>query len=248
MFKYILIVVLVFGCPAHVDAQALRADALEKSFGEMRPLERRDITFTLFNDAGDTLHLDAPRASCGCTATMLDNSVLAPGDSATVSVEFHAAPGMIGSINKSVSMYGRIGPSHSRLAVLRIHAEIVADLRHEPGTLRFSATIGDTVRLEASLISNTDTPVRLENISAALTAYVDTTAGNTYHVDRIQARAFTDLRIELARDVVEAGDSTRLLITLYPREKGQINGSIQVPLRDTTLRIPVIGAVLRQRE
>lgn len=248
MIRYILTVILVVGLSSHAGAQVLRADAMEKSFGEMRPLDRSSLTFTLYNEAGDTLHLDAPRPSCGCTASMLDRSVLAPGDSATVSVEFHAAPGMIGSINKSVSMYGRVGASHARLAVLRVHAEIVADLKYDPGTLRFSAVIGDTIRLEVTLRSNTDLPVRLENITAALTAYIDTTEGNTYHVDRIEARAFSDLRIDPASDVIEPGDSTRLFVTLYPKEKGQINGSIQVPLRDTMLRIPVIGAVLRQRE
>lgn len=248
MIRFILAALLLFGLSSHASAQVLRVDAMEKSFGEMRPLDRQHLTFVVYNEASDTLHLDAPRPSCGCTASMLDRSILAPGDSATVSVEFHATPGMIGSVNKSVSMYGRVGLSHGRLAVLRVHAEIVTELKYEPGALRFSAVAGDTVRLDVTLRSNTDHPVRLENITAALTAYVDTTEGNTYHVDRIEAQAFSDLRIDLAHDVVEVGDSTRLLITLYPKEKGQINGSIQVPLRDTVLRIPVIGAVLRQRE
>lgn len=248
MLRYILAALLSLALFPPATAQVLRADAEEKSLGEMRPLDRRELTFVLHNIAGDTVRLDAPRPSCGCTASMLDRSVLGPGDSAAVSVAFTATPGMLGNVNKSVSIYGHVGGSQSRLMVLRIRGEIVADLRPEPGALRFSAVIGDTVRLEAVLRSNSDLPVRIENVTAAITAYVDTSEGNTYHVDRIQAHPFTDFRINLGRDVVEPGDSTRLMIILHPHAKGQINGNIEIPLRNTVLRIPVIGAVLRQRE
>lgn len=230
------------------SAQGLRVDAEEKSFGAMRPLERRSLAFTLFNDGPDTLHLGAPRPSCGCTATMLDRPVLAPGDSAHVSVEFHAAPGMNGTVAKSVSMYGSFGTEERRLAVLRVRAEIETDLTVEPTALRFEAVIGDTVRLAVLLRSNSERTVRLGQPTAAVTAYVDTSVGNMYHVERIQARPFTAITLETERDAIEPGETARLLVTLVPTEKGQINGSLQLPLPDTVIRIPLIGAVLRQRE
>jgi hypothetical protein len=230
------------------QAQPLRVDALDKTFGEMRPLEQRSLTFELTNIASDTIFLGAPKPSCGCTASVLDNSVLAPGASTQVSVRFHAAPGMNGSINKSVTLGGRVGGMEVQLAVLHVHAEIVADVKFEPGMLRFSSVIGDTVILEATLLSNTDKAVKLENITAVITAYVDTSEGNIYHVESVQSRPFTDFTLVLNSEMLEAGDSLRLMLTLYPREKGQINGTIRIPLSDTELRIPVVGAVLRQRE
>jgi hypothetical protein len=249
-FMFHMLLCLLLATP--VPAQFLRADAEEKSFGEMRPQDRRTLAFTLYNIATDTIHLGEPKPSCGCTATMLDRSVLGPGDSARISVEFHAAPGMTGSLGKSVSIYGNVkghsAVSPQRLMVLRVRAEIATDVKHEPGTLRFSAVAGDTVTLEILLRSNSSRPVRLGGVTPAITAYVDTTEGNTYRVDRVQAREFTDLAFELKSDMLEPGDSTRLIVTLYPREKGQINGSVNVALPDAVLRIPLIGAVLRQRE
>ncbi|MBE0645690.1 MAG: DUF1573 domain-containing protein [Bacteroidetes bacterium] len=231
-----------------VPAQHLRVDATEKSFSEMRPLEQRSVTFVLYNIASDTIFLGQPKPSCGCTATVLDKSTLPPGDSTLLSVEFRAAPGMNGTINKSVTLYGRFAGVDEKLAVLRVHAEIAADLKFEPGILRFASFIGDVVVVRVTLMSNTDTAVTLSNITADMTAYVDTSAGNIYHVEKVQTRPFTKFSIALDRDVIEAGDSARLTLTLYPQEKGQLNGTIRIPLSDTELRIPVVGAVLRQRE
>jgi hypothetical protein len=228
--------------------QLLQVDAPEKSLGEMRPLDRRAVTFTLLNAADDSIFLGEPKPSCGCTATMLDRSTLAPGDSARLSVQFHASPGMVGPVNKSVTLYGRIRGVEQKFAVLRIHGEIVGDVKFEPGVLRFTAVIGDTVLLEALLRSNTDAAVSLENMSAAITAYVDTTAGNIYHVETVQARPFTAFTLSPQSAILEEGDSLKVVLVLHPQEKGQVNGTIRIPLKDTELRIPVVGVVMRQRE
>lgn len=248
MRKLSFIAFFLIFLPILSQAQPLRVDAMDKSFGEMRPLDRRSLTFLLTNTVSDTLFLGEPKPSCGCTASMLDRSVLAPGDSARLSVSFHAAPGMIGSINKSVTLNGRVSGMDVKLAVLHVHAEIVADVKFTPGMLRFSAVIGDTVLLEAVLLSNTDKAVKLENLTAAITAYIDTTDGNIYHVEQVQAHPFTAFSISLDAEMLEAGDSARLTLTLIPQEKGQLNGTIRIPLSDTELRIPIAGAVLRQRE
>ncbi len=247
--RKISLVAVVFVVLAVISqAQPLHVDALEKSFGEMRPLDRRTVTFVLTNTALDTLFLGQPKPSCGCTATVLDRSALAPGDSTQLSVSFHAAPGMNGSISKTVSLSGRISGMDVKLAVLHVRAEIIADVKFTPGMLRFSAVIGDTVVLEAMLASNTDKAVKLQNITAVITAYVDTTEGNIYHVEQVQSRSFTAYSLSLDSEMLEAWDSTRLTLILVPQQKGQLNGTIRIPLSDTELRIPVVGAVLRQRE
>ncbi|MFA6232809.1 MAG: DUF1573 domain-containing protein [Bacteroidota bacterium] len=248
MQKLPITAILLLLLAGALPAQHLRVDALEKEFGEMRPLDQRTLTFVLTNIATDTIFLGKPKPSCGCTATVLDKSVLSPGDSTQLSVQFHAAPGMNGTVNKSVTLNGRVGGMDVRLAVVRVRAEIVADVRFEPGILRFSAFIGDTVKLEAILHSNTNKPVKIENISAAITAYVDTTEGNKYRIEQVESRPFTAFTLTPETGLLEAGDSTRLTMILYPQEKGQINGSIRIPLSDTELRIPVVGVVLRQRE
>lgn len=230
-----------------LSAQQLRMDAEEKSFGQIRPLERSTLTFTVYNDGPVTAELGDPRPSCGCTATMLSNHTLEPGDSAAVEVRFYAAPGMMGQIAKSVSMDQRTQAGTKTFAVLRIKGMVVGDVLYSPGMLRFSSVIGDTVRLQLTLTSNTDKPVRLHGITAAMQAYVDTTAGNRYHVEQVQSRPFTDFHLHLASEQLLPEDSTHLFLQLRPREKGQINGTIRIPIPDGELRVPIGGVVLRTR-
>ncbi|MBR9977478.1 MAG: DUF1573 domain-containing protein [Bacteroidetes bacterium] len=229
-------------------AQPLRVDALEKDFGEIGPFDQREMLFTLYNASDELIQLGMPRATCGCTATMLDNSTLHPGDSTQLSVIFRAAPGMVGKQRKSVVIYGRVGQEEQQLAVLRVHVEIATDVKYEPEMLRFSAVAGDTVTLHATLRSNTDTAVPLEHPSVIITAYVDSTEGNVYNIGHVAAQPFHDFSLELESRLLGAGETTRLTLTLYPRDKGQLNGTVRIPLTDTELRIPVVGTVIPRAE
>lgn len=240
---YILTVILLT-----VTAQAqLRFDAMEKDFGDLRPLERRSLEFRVYNDGASRVHIAEPRPSCGCTATLLEQSALDPGDSTVIEVRFHASPGMTGTMTKSIGIGVLEGGAERSVATLRIHARVVGDVVYEPGMLRFESVIGDTVRLRVTLRSNSGKTVRLENISAAMLAYVDTSAGNAYQVENVQTRPFTAFRLLLEDDVLHAGDSTELTLLMIPEEKGQINGSIRIPIPNSELRVPVSGVVLRTR-
>jgi hypothetical protein len=225
----------------------LRFDAMEKDFGDLRPLERRSLEFRVYNDGTASVHIAKPRPSCGCTATLLEQSELAPGDSTVIEVRFHASPGMTGTMTKTIGIAVHEDGTERSVATLRIHARVVGDVVYEPGMLRFESVIGDTVRLVLTLRSNTGKTVRLENISAAMLAYVDTSAGNVYRVENIQTRPFTGFRLSLADELLHAGDSTELTLVMIPEQKGQINGSIRIPIPNSELRVPVSGVVLRTR-
>ena len=228
-------------------AAQLRFDAVEKDFGDLRPLEQRSIEFTAYNDGSETIHIAEPRPSCGCTATILAQSILEPGDSTVIGVRFHAGPGMIGPMSKTIAVGVLENGSERSVATLRIKVRIIGDVVYEPGMLRFTSVIGDTIRLVLTLKSNTTKTVLLENVSAAMLAYVDTSAGNAYVVENVQTRPFTDFKIQLDDAEIHAGDSTELILVLIPTEKGQINGSIRIPIPNSELRVPVSGVVLRTR-
>jgi len=103
------------------------------------------------------------------------------------------------------------------------------------------------VRLELTLKSNSDRTVHIENFSAALLAYVDTTEGNTYNVDAVQTRPFTNFDLRVTDQEIPPGDSTTVILTARPLAKGQINGTLRIPIPDGELRVPVVGVVLRAR-
>jgi hypothetical protein len=246
--RYPHISILLFALlAAPLFAQQVRLDATEKSFGDMRPLENRSLSFTVYNDGPGVAHLAQPRPSCGCTATILSNAELAPGDSAQIEVRFNAAPGMIGSIDKTIALSLHEDGGQRQIATLRIHARVVGDVIYHPGLLHFASAIGDTVVLQLTLLSNSVKPVKIENISVSILAYVDTTEGNKYHVEQVQAWPFTNFDMRLETSELLPDDSTRLYLTLRPTEKGQINGAIRIPIPDGELRVPVNGVVLRTR-
>ena len=225
----------------------LRFDATEKDFGDMRPMQSRSLEFRVYNDGHRQVRLAEPRPSCGCTATLLEDAVLEPGDSTVIGVRFSASPGMMGSANKTIAINVIENGEEKHAATLRITARVVGDVIYEPGLQRFSAVVGDTVRLPLTLKSNAARTVTLDNISASLLAYVDTSAGNTYDVQHVQTRPFTAFTLSLASETLPPGDSTELTLVLLPGEKGQINGSIRISLPNAELRVPVTGVVLRTR-
>lgn len=246
--KALLILGITFLCGTAASySQEVRFDALEKDLGDIRPLTSASTEFIVYNERGDTLLLSQPKPSCGCTASVLDRTDIPPGDSAVIEVRFSASPGMMGQMSKTIAVRERTEHGLHDLAKLRIKVRIVGDVVYEPGMLRFESVIGDTVRLELKLISNTRKTVHITNLSASLLAYIDTSAGNKYRVENVQTRPFTDFDLSIASEEIAPGDTTLVYLTLHPDSKGQINGSIRIPIPDGELRIPVAGVVLRAR-
>ncbi|MBN1448777.1 MAG: DUF1573 domain-containing protein [Bacteroidetes bacterium] len=238
--------VLLFAA-ASLCAQQARFDATEKDLGEIPPLSSARTEFVLYNGGAEVLHLMDPKPSCGCTATLLSNSELAPGDSAVIGVRFSAAPGMMGPMSKTIAIRAQQQGGEVHLATLRINVNIVGSVRYEPGMLRFDAVVGDTVRLALRLYAKGDASIPLRDVSAALLAYIDTTEGNKYHVDVVQTKPFTAFDFHIPASEIAPGDSTEIFLTLRPEHKGQINGSLRIPIPDGELRVPVVGVVLRTR-
>ncbi len=245
--KYLSIVILIVLVASPLAAQQVRFDALEKDLGDIKPLGSASAEYVVYNDGPGTLLLADPKPSCGCTATILDRHELAPGDSAVIGVRFHAAPGMMGPMSKTIAVRARENGGERHIGTLRVRVRIVGSVIYEPGMLRFECVIGDTATLELTLKSRSDHPARIENLSASLLAYVDTTEGNTYHAETVQTRPFTDFDLRILEQEIPPGDSTTVILTVRPLAKGQINGSLRIPIPDGELRVPVVGVVLRTR-
>lgn len=245
--KFVPLLILLPLLALPLAGQQVRFDALEKDLGDIKPLSSASAEYIVYNDGPGTLLLADPKPSCGCTATILDRHELAAGDSAVIGVRFQAAPGMMGPMSKTISINAREDGGERYLGTLRVNVRIVGSVIYEPGMLRFETAIGDTMQLELTLISNTDRDVHIENVSASLLAYVDTTEGNTYHVDAVQTRPFTNYDLRVTEQGIPPGDSTTVILTVRPLAKGQINGSLRIPIPDGELRVPVVGVILRTR-
>jgi len=240
-----IIIAILFSLPAFVQAQQLRFEPMILDLGEMRQNDVRSMRYVVYNTSADTVYLGKPRASCGCTAILLDASVLAPGDSATITGKFSSGSFMLGEVNKSVQAVQIIEGQEHIVATLRVRVDVVGDVRYEPGTVQFRVLIGDTVRTRVLLKSNSAEPVEISDISASLLAYVDTSSGNEYNAEQVQAMPFTDIRLEPESRIVLPGGETFVDITMVPKHKGQINGTLRMAFPRSEVRIPVVGVVLR---
>jgi hypothetical protein len=226
-------------------AQPARFDALSHDFGEMGQNEARTAIFTLINTGVEVLQLTRPRASCGCTAVLLSQSELRPGDTARIEVEFRSGPAMLGPVNKSVQVGYLVHGQERDLATLRIQAEIVGIVRYDPGMLEFRAVLGTELRRTVRLISNIPEPIRITEITLALMMYADSSDGNTYHVDHVVAIPFEDVRVTPSLEEIPPGGEVELELLFTFKYKGQLNGAIRVALDRSEIRIPVVGVILR---
>lgn len=226
-------------------AQPARFNTLSHNFGEMGQNEARSFVFMVTNTGGDVLRLTPPRASCGCTAVLLSQSELQPGDSARIDVEFRSGPAMLGPVNKSVQVGHLVSGKERELATLRIQADVIGIVRYEPGMIEFRSVLGKELHSTVRLVSRSDRAIRITEITPALMMYADSSDGNTYRMDDVVAMPFEDVRVTPSAEEIPPGGEVELEFVFTLRHKGQLNGAIRVALDRSEIRIPVVGVILR---
>jgi len=73
-------------------------------FGEVQSDTLLSHTFSFVNTGSDTLVVEELSASCGCTAALLDNDKLAPGEKGEVKVTLNTR-GKRGNVRQSVDIF-----------------------------------------------------------------------------------------------------------------------------------------------
>jgi len=227
------------------SAQGIRFESDIHDFGKMKQNEKLNTTFHFKNVGSDTIRLLEPKASCGCTAALLSDYTVAPGREGTISVTFSTVTGMSGKVEKNVHVYRRLGTGEQEIATLIIKANIFGDVVVDSPMVRFTLHVGETQTFRIHVSSTSKEMVVLDNISLAMMAYIDTTAGNTYHAEKVQAIPVTDYVLSVDKAELNPNESTDILLTLRGIDKGQMNGHIRIALPKSEIRVPVVGVVLR---
>lgn len=239
--KFLLVLLTTGTCLG----QGIAFKSEEHNFGVMKQNEMRTHEFEFTNVGKDTVVLAQPHASCGCTAALLSSSVIPPKGSGKISVQFRSYVGMVGHVEKTVQVSRLDHGQESLLLNLKIMAQVNGELLLDTGIIRFQALVGEAKELKIHLRSNSEAPLKLDNISLAVMEYIDTTAGNTYHADKVISKAFTDYTLTVGKDELLPTESTNLTLVLRTHEKGQLNGHLRIVLPNSEIRLPVVGVVLR---
>lgn len=211
------------------------------NFGKIDQDATVEHTFVLKNTCGSTVELDNPRASCGCTAAMLSDKVLKPGDEAKIQVKFKPPMGTRGKTSKTVSVFvkGDANPVH----ILRFNADVKTDIEINPSYINIlGAEVGKLSTGTASFKNVTDQPVEITDMTLSLTAYADTntTAGGQ---PSSVMKPVTSGKLEPATLTLKPGESKDVTISVTPEWKGQINGSIRFKTPKSEGFLQVFGIV-----
>jgi hypothetical protein len=238
------LIVLATAMSATAFAQ-LTFQAEEFDFGMVQQNEMKNHEFAFTNSGSDTVVLSQPRASCGCTAALLSNSVIPPGGAGKISVQFRAYAGMLGRVEKTVQVYRILHREEVLMLNLKIIANVVGELLLDTTIVRFQAMVGEEKALTIRLRSNSDHPLKLDNISLAVMEYIDTTAGNTYHAESVIGKPLTDYTLTVTEQELLPRQTAEVRLLVRTHDKGQINGHLRIVLPNSEIRLPVVGVVLR---
>lgn len=225
-------------------AQDIRFDTMIRDLGEMKQRESQNVTFTVYNRGLDTVRLGPVNAGCGCTQVALKSTTLAPQDSTILSVTFSTGPHMLGEITKRISVGQSIGSRELPPQELRIRAEVVGEVIFSPKRISFRTTVGSTVKTKVTLRSNSPERVRITEITPVLTAFIDTSRGNTYRAGNVISEPFEALNITPSSRTITPRSSEELDLVIVPTRKGQISGFIRITFPSSEIRIPVTGVIL----
>jgi hypothetical protein len=221
MKSFIGIIVLLGVLTATAASAAgprLAVTAPEFSFGEIWQGVRLTHVFRIRNGGDAPLLIDRVRTSCGCTAALLSERRLAPGDVAQLRVTFDSRR-FVGPVVKSISLFSNDPLRH--VAKLTLRGRVRAQVRFEPSSLNFGVVPPG---------KPSDLRVRITN-----------TGDRTLDFNFLQ-RTTSEVAVTLSRKRLTPGESAALNVTMTPRKTGRgrrLDGYIL--LRADGLRVPELS-------
>lgn len=206
------------------------------SFGRVLHGKKLTHVFWLLNRGTDTVTVSHIRSSCGCTAAMVENTRIAPGDSSDLTVTYYPPRPSHGPQTKSVAIFLN-DESRPRFQV-GISADIISEMEPDSskrilGPLATGATI--TV------------PVRLRNTGSRAMELLDVQSTLTIeHRDPSGAPSMLTIDgvvVEPKQCTFEAGEERTVMVTFTPHETGRLMGSMVFIATDENREVEFTGDI-----
>ena len=158
------------------SAQLTAIEGNEISFGKIYQTGKMvHKIITLKNGGADSITIKNVSTSCGCTAALVSDSVLAPGQKTKVKIQFNPT-GYIGEVTKYV--YISNSDPKNQLMTVRITGYVAYALQPTPGYVLFNnAHIGKVDSSEVTLSNTT-------NEMMSITGVVVPTKEITYRISK----------------------------------------------------------------
>lgn len=189
-------------------------------FGSIMQSDTVAHTFVFVNDCADTVTIGSARSSCGCTAVVLSDKVIPPGEKARIRASFTPPRGSHDRVQKSVSVY--LAGSSTPHAVLRVAASVRCDIALDPSYIKIpDARVGQEVTVTSMVHNTSDRTLTVETNGVSLTSYPSFPQQAGKSKLPLSGGSVAPTQLSLAPD--ERGELT---ITFTPEWEGQINGSV----------------------
>jgi len=221
----IMLVVMTGNCQAVANLQVTQ-DVID--WGDIYSGEQKDGVFVLHNSGDTPLVINKVRSSCGCTAALVSEKIIQPGDEANLRVHFNSKH-FQGQVVKRVVVMSNDPQQQQRQFTLR--ANILSELVAEPMYLSLGAIqIGDQVVRTLILENKSDIPVQLNAVRST---------SRHIRLDGVPAQLQPGEKI-----------SVQLTVTGPDSAGSTINGYILIDATGhtrTQMRLPVVARVAKKR-
>ncbi len=145
------------------NAQLRVVEGNEFSFGTVYQTgELVHKAITLENIGSDSITIRKVSTSCGCTAALVSNTVLAPGQKTEVKIQFNPT-GYIGEVTKYIYISNSF--PKDQLMTVKMTGYVAYALQPTPGYVLFdNARIGMEDSAEVTLSNTTDEPMTITRV------------------------------------------------------------------------------------
>lgn len=200
--------------PILIAVPKIKVPESSYNFGTIKEGEPAVHIFTILNEGDDTLHINRVRSSCGCTAALLSDKDIPPGDRAEIKVTFDSRGRGGRAFHKTVTVYS----DDPKRPVVTLHikgkVEEVPKPKGiiEPGFLDLGTIqLADTVKKYTYLKSIGKRALTIKEIVSTRGIYVD----------------------PWTTDSIIPGDSARIDFKVIPTLSGRFEGVIVVKTNDS---------------
>ena len=192
-------------------------------FGEVYQGEKVLHAFEFVNAGQDPLVIDRVRSSCGCTAVLLSDQDLAPGETGQIQATFDSTR-FRGAVSKTIYLYSNDPAQPVRQ--LKIKGRVLEIVDIEPAQVNFGTVPGDQTLVSQVVLRNQgEKPLTFGQPS--------TTAA--------------ELQAEMPQTILARGEEVTLKLMLSPKPGTiRFSGYILVPVDGVPkdqLRIPVYASL-----
>jgi hypothetical protein len=135
--------------------------------GKIKPDEKQTHVFTLKNEGGEMLVIERVQAPCGCTATLLSDEEILPGNTTQLEVTFNPR-GYEGEVTQSVYIYSNDPEIERKRIAIRADVEHVAapEVQLFPNQWELGLlSRGDSVELAITVSNQGDLGMEIESIN-----------------------------------------------------------------------------------